>query len=111
MKYGEYVSFFPYVISGPISDYRDVMPQLMNESNHRINYDNLASGITLFILGLFKKVYISDGLAPVVNSLFATPDALTFFDSWFAALCYSMQLYFDFSGYSDMAIALDSVVK
>ena len=106
MKYSEYALFFPYVISGPISDYRDVMPQLMNESNRIINYDNLASGITLFILGLFKKVYIADGLAPVVNNLFANPDALTFFDSWFAALGYSMQLYFDFSGYSDMAVAL-----
>ena len=106
MKYSEYASFFPYVISGPISDYRDVMPQLNDESKRIINYDNLASGITLFFLGLFKKVCIADFLAPVVNDLFANPDILTFIDAWFAALGYSMQLYFDFSGYSDMAIAL-----
>ncbi|MBQ7666131.1 MAG: MBOAT family protein [Synergistaceae bacterium] len=105
MNYSEYVSFFPYVVSGPISDYREIMPQLKDESNHRINYDNLASGITLFILGLFKKVYIADGIAPVVNTLFANPESLTFVDSWFAVLGYAMQLYFDFSGYSDMAIA------
>lgn len=105
MKYSEYAAFFPYVISGPISDYRDIMPQLNDESKRRINYDNLASGITLFILGLFKKVYIADGLAPAVNTLFANSGGLTFFEAWFAALSYSMQLYFDFSGYSDMAIA------
>ncbi|MBQ3448471.1 MAG: MBOAT family protein [Synergistaceae bacterium] len=106
MKYSEYAAFFPYVISGPISDYRDIMPQLKDESKRRVNYDNLALGITLFILGLFKKVYIADGLAPVVNNLFANSGGLTFFEAWFAALSYSMQLYFDFSGYSDMAVAI-----
>lgn len=105
-KYAGYVSFFPHVISGPISDYRDIMPQLNDDSKLVPNWDNIAAGITLFILGLFKKVCIADMLAPTLNEIFAYVEALTFVEAWFAALGYGMQLYFDFSAYSDMAIGV-----
>ncbi|MBR0257522.1 MAG: MBOAT family protein [Synergistaceae bacterium] len=105
-KYAGYVSFFPHVISGPISDYRDIMPQLNDGSKLIPNWDNIAAGITLFILGLFKKVCVADILAPIVDQLFANMEALTFVEAWFAALGYGMQLYFDFSAYSDMAIGV-----
>ena len=104
MRYGEYVTFFGYITSGPIADYRDMIPQFSNAGS--VDYDMIAKGITLFSLGLFKKIYIADGIASFVNELFAQAGILTFFEAWAAALGYSMQLYFDFSGYSDMAIAI-----
>lgn len=104
MNYAEYVTFFGYITSGSIADYRDMMPQF--RSAGRADYGMIAQGITLFALGLFKKVYIADGIAPTVNGLFSQSELLTFFEAWAAALAYSMQLYFDFSGYSDMAIAV-----
>ena len=102
--YLEYVTFFGYITSGPIADYRDMMPQFKNAG--AVNYDDIAKGITLFAFGLFKKVCVADTLAPVVNELFLRSDTLTFLEAWGAALGYSMQLYFDFSGYSDMAVAI-----
>ena len=66
----------------------------------------MACGLTLFFLGLFKKVYIADTLAPIANNLFSNSSSLSFFEAWAASLSYSGQLYFDFSGYSDMAVAL-----
>lgn len=104
VHYAEYVTFFGYITSGPIADYREMMPQFRRIG--KPNYDMLAKGITLFALGLFKKVYIADSIAPVVNLMFRQTEVLTFFEAWAAALGYSMQLYFDFSGYSDMAVAI-----
>lgn len=103
MNYAEYVTFFGYITSGPVADYRDMMPQFRNAG--KVDYDAMAKGITLFALGLFKKVYIADGIAPAVNNLFSRSEVLTFFEAWAAASGYSVQLYFDFSGYSDMAVA------
>ena len=74
--------------------------------NYELDYEKLARGITRFILGLFKKVCIADLIAPAVNDLFANAGALTFLEGWAAALGYGMQLYFDFSGYSDMAVGI-----
>ena len=104
LEYANYVTFFPCITSGPIANFRDIKPQLANIFTP--DYDNLAKGITLFFLGLFKKVYIADALAPVVKAMFNEPEALSFIEAWTAALSYSFQLYFDFSGYSDMALAL-----
>ncbi len=70
------------------------------------DYDAIARGLTLFILVLFKKVFIADNLAPMVNALFSASGSLTFLEAWLAAVGYSMQLYFDFSGYSDMALGV-----
>ena len=75
----------------------------------KISIDSIVIGVTIFIIGLFKKIIIADGLAPCANSVFnATLTGLipSFAEAWFGAICYTLQLYFDFSGYSDMAIGL-----
>lgn len=99
-------SFFPYVISGPVVNCREILPQLRSETLLRPSYDSIARGMTIFTIGLFKKVCFADMIAPSVNAFFADPEALSFGDAWIAALGYSVQLYFDFSGYSDMAIGV-----
>ena len=106
LNYSEFVLFFPYVTSGPITDFRDVNTQFDDNENFTPDYDSIAVGLNLFIIGLFKKTVIADGLAQIVMKVFASTDTLTFFEAWIGALGYSFQLYFDFSGYSDMAIAL-----
>jgi len=98
------VSFFPHLIAGPILHYSDVMPQL----RHRISFDArlFSQGLLLFTLGLFKKNVIADHIAEQVDPLFAADTALPFFESWTAAIGYGLQIYFDFSAYSDMAIGI-----
>ena len=109
LQYCLFVTFFPQLISGPIVHHRKMMPQFAKRSINFLKLENLAAGFTTFIIGLFKKVFLADNIA-----VFATPtfDAslygmdLTFFEAWGAALAYTFQLYFDFSGYSDMALGL-----
>jgi alginate O-acetyltransferase complex protein AlgI len=106
LRYVVFVTFFPHLIAGPILHIRDIAPQFADEGTFRIGAQNLAVGLTLFIIGLSKKVLLADPLAPLVNAGFAHPDALSLYLSWIVGLAYSLQLYFDFSGYSDMAIGL-----
>ncbi|MDD2915789.1 MAG: MBOAT family protein [Gallionella sp.] len=104
-----FVTYFPHLIAGPVLHHREMMPQFALASTYRFNYENLSVGLTIFFIGLFKKVILADGLAVYVGPVFAAPAAgveLTFIDAWGGALCYTLQLYFDFSGYSDMAIGL-----
>jgi len=104
-----FVTYFPHLIAGPVLHHREMMPQFALASTYRFNYENLSVGLTIFIIGLFKKVIVADGLAFYVGPVFAAPASgvqLTFIDAWGGALCYTLQLYFDFSGYSDMAIGL-----
>jgi D-alanyl-lipoteichoic acid acyltransferase DltB (MBOAT superfamily) len=86
-----------------------MMPQFAQPQTYRADYGNLAAGLTIFTMGLFKKVIIADGIARYVGPVFDAPQAgitLTFFEAWCGALAYTFQLYFDFSGYSDMAVGL-----
>ena len=106
VAYLEFVTIFPHLIAGPIINHKDMMPQFLDEANYHVRWDNMAKGITLFMMGLFKKVVIADNLAPWANDAFARPDALSFLEAWAGAFAYTMQLYFDFSGYSEMAIGL-----
>ena len=108
LHFSLFVSFFPQLIAGPIVHHRDVIPQFSALRTSDINWGVAATGLGLFTVGLFKKVVIADGLAQFVGPLFdaATTGArLTAADAWLAMLSYTFQLYFDFSGYSDMAIA------
>lgn len=100
-----FVTFFPHLIAGPILHIRDIAPQLANFRSKNIT-ENITVGATYFILGLAKKVLLADTLAGAVDHGFANPGTLGFAESWAAALCYTLQIYFDFSGYSDMAIGL-----
>ena len=109
VHYGLFVTYFPHLIAGPILHHGEMMPQFAHREIYRPQYDLIAAGLTLFVLGLAKKVLIADGVAPYVGPVFDAPGAgvtLTFLEAWCGALAYTFQLYFDFSGYSDMAIGL-----
>ena len=106
VNYVLFVTFFPHLIAGPILHHREIMPQFANPATYRFKAENLAIGLALFAFGLFKKVALADSLSPWAELGFLHPEGTAFIQSWSVALAYSMQLYFDFSGYSDMAIAL-----
>ena len=106
LTYCEFVTIFPHLIAGPIISHKEMLPQFTSEKTFHVNIENVALGLTLFVMGLAKKVLIADNLAPIVNKVFSMADNLTFFEAWIGALSYTFQLYFDFSGYSEMAIGL-----
>ncbi len=100
-----YIAMFPQLVAGPIVRYREIADQLPQQRTHRL--DDIASGFPRFAWGLTKKVVIADSIAPMVDACFATPaEDMTFAIAWLGAAGYTVQLYFDFSGYSDMAIGL-----
>ncbi|MEP7084376.1 MAG: MBOAT family O-acyltransferase, partial [Betaproteobacteria bacterium] len=106
VNYGLFVSFFPHLLAGPILHHGEMMPQFAEGSNKRFNAANFWVGLTLLILGLAKKVLIADEIAPWANAGFGQPAQLQFVDAWMAALSYTLQIYFDFSGYTDMALGM-----
>jgi D-alanyl-lipoteichoic acid acyltransferase DltB (MBOAT superfamily) len=106
LNYALFVSFFPHLIAGPILHHREIMPQFADPATWRLRSENIAVGSAIFLIGLLKKTLLADPLAPIASAGYADPSALTLFPAWHAALAYSLQLYFDFSGYSDMAIGL-----
>ena len=109
IHYSLFVAFFPQLIAGPIVHHAEMLPQFANARTYRFDVSNLATGSTIFVIGLFKKVVIADSLSRTVNPVFgaaAASDVVGFADAWAGSLAYTLQLYFDFSGYSDMAIGL-----
>jgi alginate O-acetyltransferase complex protein AlgI len=104
LSYCLFVSFFPQLIAGPIVHHKEMMPQFFNVKNAFLNLENVARGIIIFCFGLFKKVVIADTFAIWANAGFEAERALTLFESWGTSLSYTFQLYYDFSGYTDMAI-------
>ncbi len=107
LQYNLFVTFFPQLIAGPISLHKNLMPQFANQSIYRFNHKDMAIGLTVFLLGLSKKVLLADSVAVYANPIFnaaAEGVQLTFLEAWIGAIAYSLQLYFDFSGYCDMAI-------
>ncbi|MHB8528243.1 MAG: MBOAT family O-acyltransferase [Caulobacteraceae bacterium] len=104
-----FVTFFPKLISGPLVHYEEFVPQTQTRRFGRLNWRNIMIGLVIFAIGLFKKTVIADSLAPYVNPLFAAGGKgaeYTLVSGWLAAISYTFQLYFDFSGYSDMAIGV-----
>ena len=106
MAYPLMVVFFPHLIAGPILRLRDVEAQFANPDTWRFRGENLAAGGFILLIGLLKKTLLANPLGAIVNPGFADPGALGMVDAWMAAVAWSFQLYFDFSGYSDMAIGL-----
>lgn len=104
LNYALFVTFFPQLIAGPIVHHKEMMPQFANVRNKVKNYKNIAIGIFLFSIGLFKKVVIADTFALWATQGFDHAEVLTLLEAWAASLSYTFQLYFDFSGYTDMAI-------
>src|SRR4029077_9685734 len=108
-RYAMFVSFFPHLIAGPIVRWTELGPQLADRLRYRVDWHNVALGLTIFCIGLAKKVIYADKLAPHVSGVFdaaATGAPITAAAAWGASVAYSVQLYFDFSGYSDMAVGL-----
>lgn len=106
LEYAAYVSFFPQLIAGPIVYHDELIPQLRAVENHRIQYGNMSKGIYAFALGMAKKVLVADSLSKVVTAGYANIGALNCVSTVFVMICYSMQIYFDFSGYCDMAYGI-----
>lgn len=106
LNYALFVTFFPHLIAGPILHNRDIMPQFGDSRTYRVSLENLAVGLSIFVIGLVKKVVCADPLSEWVIGGYAHTDGIGWWAAWHLALCYSLQLYFDFSGYSDMAIGL-----
>jgi len=106
LNYAVFVTFFPQLIAGPIVHHKEMMPQFSKLKNKIPQYGNIAKGLFIFSIGLFKKVVIADGLALSVAYGFDQSIDLSFSEAWWTSLSYTLQLYFDFSGYSDMAIGL-----
>lgn len=108
-RYALFVTFFPHLIAGPIIHHKEMMPQFSFENLGRWIWENLPQALTLFVIGLTKKNVLADTFASIASPLFdaaAHGIALDLIAAWTAALAYSFQLYFDFSGYSDMALGL-----
>lgn len=109
VHYALFVTYFPHLVAGPVLHHAQMMPQLADRSTYRIDSANVATGMTLFAIGLAKKVVLADGVSPYADAVFngadsgATPTAV---EAWVGAVAYTFQLYFDFSGYSDMALGI-----
>ena len=104
LDYTIFVTFFPQLIAGPIVHHKEMMPQFASIRNKVKNYKNIALGLFIFSIGLFKKVVIADTFSVWATAGFDTETTLNLFEAWATSLSYTFQLYFDFSGYTDMAI-------
>jgi alginate O-acetyltransferase complex protein AlgI len=107
VRYAMFVGFFPHLIAGPLLHHREMMPQFKDRANLRFDHLAIAVGLTVFTIGLSKKLFIADPLSLQADRIFAAAaqgQPLGFLEAWEGALRYTMQLYFDFSGYSDMAL-------
>lgn len=108
-EYMLFVVFFPQLIAGPIVHHKEMMPQFEERDTYRLRWENIAVGLTFFSFGLFKKVVIADPLGLRASEVFAAAgDGLSLYawEAWAGALAYTLQIYFDFSGYTDMAVGL-----
>jgi len=106
VNYVLFVTFYPHLIAGPILHHKEMMPQFDRARSKMIIPGNVARGLFIFCIGLFKKVVIADTLAPIATQGFDVSTNLSLVEGWTTSLAYTMQLYFDFSGYSDMAIGI-----
>jgi D-alanyl-lipoteichoic acid acyltransferase DltB (MBOAT superfamily) len=106
ISYSLFVTFFPQLIAGPIVHHKEIMPQFAQTSNLVKKYKNIALGLFIFSIGLFKKVIIADTFATWATNGFDKAETLNLIEAWATSLSYTFQLYFDFSGYTDMAIGV-----
>ena len=108
VAFGAYVTMFPQLIAGPIVRYSDIAAQL---EERKFSINNMAAGVRRFCVGLAKKVLIANAVAELADAIFALrPESLTWPAAWMGAIAYAIQIYFDFSGYSDMAIGLGKLL-
>jgi len=105
-QYSLFIIFFPQLIAGPIVKYNHMMSQFDNQNNRFVNRQNLNLGLVIILIGLFKKIILADNLAIFVENGFSNSQNLEFFASWLTSLSFTFQIYFDFSGYVDMATGI-----
>ncbi len=115
-RYLLFVSYFPHLIAGPVIHHKDVMPQFANPNAFKFKRENFAVGAGIFIIGLFKKCFFADNVAVYVTPVFdgagqMSGQALHPLDAWSGVIAYTLQIYYDFSGYSDMAIGLSLMLN
>ncbi len=113
-KYLLFVTYFPHLIAGPVLHHQQMMPQFSDLNCRHVNWENISNGLIIFAVGLSKKLFFADALAPYVDAIFdasANGVQLTAYEAWAGALGYTFQLYFDFSGYSDMAIGISLMLN
>lgn len=109
-----FVTYFPHLIAGPVIHHKDVMPQFAKRDTYIFSSSNFTIGVVVFLLGLFKKCFIADGVAGFATPVFQLAEKGVqpeLFSAWGAALAYTFQIYFDFSGYSDMAVGLSLMLN
>jgi alginate O-acetyltransferase complex protein AlgI len=104
-----FASYFPYIVAGPILHHQEMLPQFADPGNYQIKANNFSIGVSLFVFGLAKKLLLADNLASAIGPVFADGNP-QFFQAWIGMLAYTLQLYFDFSGYSDMAIGVSRLM-
>lgn len=112
LHYFLFVTYFPHLIAGPILHHKEMVPQFMNKEQFQFKFTNLSLGLSIFTVGLIKKLLFADSIAPLADKIFNYAQSgadLSCFDAWIGALAYTMQIYFDFSAYSDMAIGISKM--
>ena len=108
LDYMQFVTYFPHLIAGPIVLYKELIPQFNDKNNHNTVFKNIAVGLFLFSIGMFKKVVIADSLDEHTALAF-DEGSVRFYRTWISALSFTLQLYFDFSGYMDMALGISKM--
>ncbi|UIJ44002.1 MBOAT family protein [Sphingomonas cannabina] len=109
LNYCLFITFFPHLIAGPITHHREMLSQFGSPERFRPRWDLIGIGVTLFLIGLFKKVMVADPFGAIASPIFtfsAETGGVQLVHAWTAALSYALQIYFDFSGYTDMAVGL-----
>ena len=109
VHYVLFVTYFPHLIAGPVLHHKEMMPQFARQTTYQVNWENIATGLMLFTLGLCKKTLWADPLAAYADGIFsgvASGMTPTIYEAWCGALTYTLQIYFDFSGYTDMALGI-----
>jgi D-alanyl-lipoteichoic acid acyltransferase DltB (MBOAT superfamily) len=109
VDYALFVTFFPQLVAGPIVLHDEILPQFENPKNYRVRYNNMARGLYVFAAGLVKKVILADTLGKAVTWGYGSVETLTAADAILVMLSYTFQIYFDFSGYCDMATGIASM--
>ena len=112
VNYALFVTYFPHLIAGPLLHHRQVMPQFDDPRTYRLDGANVCAGLSIFAVGLFKKVLLADQFAQYANPVFdavSRGGQVQLLEAWIGATAYALQIYFDFSGYSDMAIGLSRI--
>lgn len=103
-KYALFASFFPQLLSGPIVRHKEMKPQYAKPDQPRLNWENIHAGLVIFSMGLFKKVFVADTVAVWATAGFDHAGSLNLVEAWITSISYTLQIYYDFSGYTDMAI-------